>query len=208
MKNSLREPKALNYRISNEPEVFCELIESFFKKKHEDQHEKNISEAILNRIADILFGFKIVPGTDWNGAFNKEVFRSWVTNVKEWAKNNDRLDVTLQKIGEGLSYAEKDADELVNDTIMNELDQPENFQMRRGYCLGIINQRGLHFVDETGHTDRKIAKKYRGIAEKAENRGYSRYADALRDIAKDYDDEAKYNVALKEKESERADSSF
>lgn len=83
-----------------------------------------------------------------------------------------------------------------------ELNLPENDALRRGYYLGIINQRGVHFVDPSGKPELKLSDEYKEKADFVEAKGYSRYADVLRQISDEYKREAMHNIAESQKRIE------
>ena len=66
--------------------------------------------------------------------------------------------------------------------------------MRRGYRIGIINQRGVHTIDPSGKPEFRLADKYDTMAENVEQKGYSRYSQILQDIADEYRREAEQNI--------------
>ncbi len=183
-------PLAIRYRLANEPEFFCELIKLFYRKKHSDAHEEPISEHVGKRLYHLIFEFCVVPGTDWDGCYHEDVFTNWMTYCKKWGKEEDREEVLLQTIGQGLSHARKLDDGLIDEFIINELNKIENDEMRRGYCIGVFNQRGVVTVDPEGKPELQLAKKYNEMAEKVESMGYAKYAEALRNIATGYTNEA------------------
>lgn len=75
--------------------------------------------------------------------------------------------------------------------IIEELNRVENEELRRGYYLGIINQRGVHWIDPEGKPELELAEDYENKANIAESRGYSRYAGILRGVADEFKREAK-----------------
>ena len=79
---------------------------------------------------------------------------------------------------------------LPNETIMDVLNKPQNNEIRSGYCLGILNQRGVNSVDPTGKPELTLAKEYNRYAKAAEELGYSRFAETLREISVNYSNEA------------------
>lgn len=85
-------------------------------------------------------------------------------------------------------------DKLPQTAIIEELNRVENEELRRGYYLGIINQRGVHWIDPEGKPELELAEDYENRANIAESRGYSRYADILRVIADEFKREAKRNI--------------
>ena len=194
-------PNALYTRLSLYPDYFCSMLEMFFKKKSESDQKVELNEGLRERLFEILFRFKVTPGIDWDGSFDEEKFRSWMDYVKTWSRKNDRYEVAMHTVGSGLSYAELDECSLPEEAIIKELNEAENNELRRGYYLGVVNQRGVHSVDPEGKVEMKLAEDYMNRADTAESKGYSRYADILREIAEQYRQEADYNIALAGKNS-------
>lgn len=121
------------------------------------------------RLWAILLEYKVTPGVDWNGKFHENVFQSWMASVKAWSLENDRYEVAMQTVGSGLAYAELDDEKLPPKVIMEELNKAENEELRRGYDIGIVNQRGIHTIDPEGKPEFKLAADYEmkaGLAEK------------------------------------------
>ena len=69
---------------------------------------------------------------------------------------------------------------------MKELNKLDNEEMRVGYRLGIINQRGVRRIDPEGKPELKLADEYNRMAEVVESKGYAKFAETLRLISKDY----------------------
>lgn len=187
-------PLALRYRLANEPMFFCELIRLFYKKRNSETREEKISEHMAKRLWQILHDFCVIPGTDWDGNYNENDFCQWVDYCKTWAKAEDREAIVQQTIGNGLSYARKLENGLIDDFIMKELNKIENEEMRTGYRLGIFNQRGVRWIDPEGKPEFELAEKYKALAEVAESIGYAKYAETLRLICEDYIREAESNI--------------
>lgn len=187
-------PCALNTRLSLEPEYFCSLIELFYKERNGEKRKIELDKSLSDRLYEILFQFKVTPGIDWNGNFDAKRFDYWMKTVKTWSRDNDRYEVAMHTVGSGLSYAELDEDKLPQTAIIEELNRVENEELRRGYYLGIINQRGVHWIDPEGKPELELAEDYENRANIAESRGYSRYADILRVIADEFKREAKRNI--------------
>ena len=188
-------PCALYKRIALDPEYFCSLIEMFYKKKTEKDCVLKLDEAIGSRLFKILFMFKVVPGADSEGEIDEEIFKTWMDFVKTWSEESDRYEVTMNTVGQGLSYAKLDNDGHPCQIIMKELNGVENEELRRGYNIGIINQRWCYTVDPEGKPEMELAKNYSNMARKAEEKGYPRYADTLRNISNQYKLEAQDNIA-------------
>ena len=193
-KYSKVKPLALRYRLANEPMFFCELIRLFYKKRHSETHEEKISEHMAKRLWQILHDFCVIPGTDWDGNYHENDFHEWVDICKTWSKTEDREAIVQQTIGNGLSYARRLENGLVDEFIMRELNKIENEEMRIGYRLGLFNQRGVRWIDPEGKPELQLAEKYKERAEIVESMGYAKYAETLRLISDGYIREAEHNI--------------
>ena len=193
-------PRAIRYRIANEPDYFCDLMSFMYKRRNAKEHEHKISEEVVKRLSEILFQFSVVPGTDWEGIYNESVFSEWMLKVKRWGEETDRIEVVLHTVGNGLSYAKKSEDGLMDAFIMKELNDVSNEELRIGYYIGTMNQRGVTNVDPEGKPEFMEAARYNGLAEKAESMGYSRFSETLKMIANAYDAEGKHHIKTHKKE--------
>lgn len=201
-KTSSAYPRALYYKIANDPSYFCEMLQLAYKKRHEvaqTTDPSHIAPELLKRLSQILFKFCVIPGTDWDGNFHEDIFTSWLDEVKTWARDNDRYEVAVRIVGNGLSYASTDDDGIICElAIIKVLNAADAKEIRKGYHMGLFNQRGVHFVDPEGKAERIMAEKYTRGADKVEHQGYSRYSELLREIASSYIAEAEQN-ALEDK---------
>lgn len=146
--------------------------------------------------------FKITPGTDEDGNFDEEKFDFWMKTVKTWSQEKDRYEVTMHTVGSGLSYTPLDENKLPAKAIINELNKVKNSELRRGYYLGIINQRGVHFIDSEGKPEFELSEDYANRANIVEAMGYARYAEVLREIAEQYNREARRNISEAQNEKD------
>lgn len=187
-------PRAIEYRLANEPNCFCELMAAMYKKRHEAPRPNTTPKAISDRLFQLAFRYRVIPGTDWNGKFHSDTFEKWMAAVKLWARENDRYEVSMQTVGNALSYVNFDEKDLVDPTIMAELNKIDNDELRNGYQMGTFNQRGVHWIDPEGKPEKELAKKYQKRADAVEEAGYSRFAGILRKIADGYLAEAESNI--------------
>ena len=195
-------PKAINYKLANEADCFCKLMEATYKKRHDQSKKAELSKAVSERLFKLTFKYSVIPGVDWDGSFHEDKFVAWIEEVKNWAKDNDRYEVSMHTIGNGLSYAKFNASDTIEPAIMKELNAADNDELRKGYKLGIFNQRGAHWVDPEGKPERALAEKFSKRAEAVEHLGYSRFADTLRSISDDYLAEAEDNARWNEKQAD------
>lgn len=196
------EPKAIQYRLSNEPAYFCELMELAYKRHHDETPASVLPQALSDRLFQLLYPYKVVPGTDWNGVFHPDRFTAWLEEVTVWARENDRYEVTMQTVGNGLSYAAFDAADVLEPAIMEALNDPMQSQMRNGYRLGIHNQRGVHYVDPEGKEEKALAEAFHRRASAVEALGYTRFSEELQRIAEYYLAEAQENARYYAEERE------
>ena len=201
-KFSKTKPRFLQYKLANDPEYFCSFVGQTFRAKHETAKKTTLPEWVQSRLFDIIIQSSIVPGVDWNGDFQEVSFHNWMDYVQKWAAENDRNEVVQNTIGHGLSYANKE-NGLPNDAIVKELNKVDNGKMRTGYASGIVNQRGVHWVDREGKPELKLAEQYTEYAEAAAAKGYTRFSETLEMIAQEFRDEAQSNIQrhLAEQES-------
>lgn len=196
------EPKAIQYRLSNEPAYFCELMELAYKRHHDETPASVLPQALSDRLFQLLYPYKVVPGTDWNDVFHPDRFTAWLAEVTAWARENDRYEVTMQTVGNGLSYAAFDGADVLEPAIMEALNDPMQSQMRSGYRLGIHNQRGVHYVDPEGKEEKALAEAFHRRASAVEALGYTRFSEELQRIAEYYLAEAQENARYYAEERE------
>ena len=196
------EPKAIQYRLSNEPAYFCELMELAYKRHHDETLASVLPQALSDRLFQLLYPYKVVPGTDWNDVFHPDRFTAWLAKVTAWARENDRYEVTMQTVGNGLSYAAFDGADVLEPAIMEALNDPMQSQMRNGYRLGIHNQRGVHYVDPEGKEEKALAEAFHRRASAVEALGYTRFSEELQRIAEYYLAEAQENARYYAEERE------
>jgi len=173
--------------IALDHEVFCYLISLYYKKKNSlDEDHPKLNKQMLERLTELLFQFNIVPGVDWDGNFHADIAKNWIEKSLEWALANDRFEVVQQTIGGALAHAQVDEHGLISETLMEVLDARNNEEMRTGFLIGVLNKRGVHFIDPEGKAEQKLSEKYNGIADIVEQKGYSRFSETLRKIAQNY----------------------
>ena len=102
-RHSSTQPRAIRYKLANDADYFCELMKITYKERHQEAVKKSVPRTVSERLFQLTFQYSIVPGTDWEGNFQPDIFTAWISIVKEWAKENDRFEVTMHTVGNGLS---------------------------------------------------------------------------------------------------------
>lgn len=192
-------PKLLENRLASDPGFFCEVIRLVYRSKKELKSDKEPTEqqrAIATNAYRLLHEWQTPPGMQPNGIFSRDHFRLWLESTKVACAESGHVEVALTHVGNVLIYCPADPDGLWIDRVAAEtLNSKDAEEMRNGFRLGIINSRGVYWVDPTGKPERELAAKYRQQADDVENAGYQRLAATLRDLAESYDRDAERIVA-------------
>lgn len=188
-------PQILESRLADDPEFFCEIIRHVYRSENEDENERKSSDA-LKIIAinawRLLQNWKTPPGLQKNGVFIAGHFSDWLQKVKKLCSESGHLKVALYSIGEVLIYTPPDPNGLwIDKTVAAALDNLDTNEMRTGFKIKTYNSRGVHTIDPDGRTEKELAALFHDKAEQVENCGFPRLSSTLRDIAKNYELEAK-----------------
>lgn len=139
----------------------------------------------------MLDNWKTPPGTQEGETFNDKQFNKWLEKAKDISTESGHLEIALITIGHVLIYTPPDTNGLwICRTIAAALNTREADGMRRGFSTGILNSRGVHWVDPSGKAERDLADQYRTKASELEDAGFQRFAATLRGLAEHYDREA------------------
>lgn len=188
------EPTLLEHKLANDPNFFCELIQLIYRSNNDGVAHKEPSEdkkAIAENAWKLLFNWHTPPGFSKDGNFNSELFKTWLTRVKEECRKSGHYEVAMLSIGNVLIHAPKDETGLwIHRDIASALNDKEAEDMRRGYSISTFNSRGAHMVDPTGKPEKELAEQFRQKADSVENEGYHRFSVTLKGIADDYERQA------------------
>lgn len=187
-------PKTLEKRLSTDPSFFAELIRSVFKSKTVAGATAEPTEA-EKRVAEngyrLLQEWKTPPGRQPDGAFDPDATTQWVEEVKRLCAESGHLNVALSQIGHVLAYTPPDPDGLwITRGVAELLNAPDADRLRSGFTTSLFNERGVHGWT-AGREELDLAAEYREKATAAEEAGYFRLAEAVREIARFYEAEAK-----------------
>lgn len=177
--------------IMSEPELFKELICMLYKPEHRERDEPvtEASQAAAERAWDILHHCKRLPGTRAEGGIDDKAFTHYIDATRALCCDADRQTMCDQTLGQILAYSPADEDGTWPFTPAREvLDRPELEEMRRGFCIGTWNKRGVTSRSpwDGGEQERDLASYYRKQAMRVQS-DYPNVAAMLDEIAKDYD---------------------
>jgi len=191
-------PKTLENRLASDPAFFCEVVALVFRSKNETNKDETPTEHqrdLAQNAYKLLSEWKTPPGTDIDGSFNEDSFNIWLKETKQIATATGHIDIALSQLGQVLTRAPKDKDNLwINETVAQALDGKDAKTMRSGFTTELFNQRGVH-SPTAGIEERKLAKINRERSESLEEKGYSRFATAMREFAERYEREAEYEAS-------------
>lgn len=187
-------PRLLEQRLASDPEFYCEVIRHMYRSKFDAKSEKEPTEqqkAIASNAYQLLREWRVPPGMRPDGSFSGDDLNKWLNSVKDICTESGHLEVALSHVGKALIHCPQDPGGLwIHLGAAAALDARDADQIRKGFRLGIVNSRGVHWVDPSGKPEKELASKYRQQANDVENQGYQRFAATLRDLADLYDKEA------------------
>jgi hypothetical protein len=191
-------PKTLEKKLATDPAFFCELIKAVFRSRNETEKPREPSEA-EKKIAEngfrLLHEWRLPPGTNEDGSFDASALNSWVAAVKESSKASGHLPIALSQAGEALAHAPPDSDGLwIHSAVAIALNAKDAAEMRSGFTCELFNMRGVRKGDGV-HDDRKLAALNHERADALEERGLSRIATAVRELAVNYERDAEREIA-------------
>ena len=181
-------------KIASDPNFFHELMCYAFKSREENKQTTTLTKEqkeMASKSYDILQSWKMPPGTQPDGTFSEDKFKSWIAEALELCKASGRYEVAQDMIGGVLIHSPEDPSSLwIYRSIAEILDSEDMNYMRQGLSNGFINSRGAYIVDPTGKPEKELAEKYMNMAVEVEKRGFHRLYQVLKKLAKGYEREA------------------
>jgi hypothetical protein len=163
-----RASKVLHRALSNDPNFYLEMLNMVYRSRRDEPSDSYHDESIrAQQGAELLHGWRLLPGLQEDGSVNSEFLKTWVRQVREKTKLLDYGSISDHYIGKILAFAPKDNDgawphsavrdlieELASETIEEEIE------------VGLFNQRGVVMkgLTEGGEQEREIARRYEGFA--------------------------------------------
>lgn len=187
---------ALYEAITSKPEIFAELICLRFHPENRDDEKEPLteSERLAARNAWVILDHcRRQPGTQPDGSIDSTECLQFIEEARELCRQNDRLTLGDQTIGQILARAPVGEDGIWPGLPARDiLNRPELQQMRVGFRTGAFNKRGVttRALDEGGDQERALAQEYRRNADAlAPTHPY--LAATLEELARQYESDAK-----------------
>lgn len=181
--------KTLYRNIMNDPNFFVQLLQSFYLK-NDDAPKQDKSTTLHNY--KILDECAFLPSINKDLKLNEPDFKAFIKEVRAQSEGLGILDSCDRVLGQILSHSPcEDNDKCIMPMVADILDLFDAENLRRGFYLGTVNQRGAHWRDKGGKQERVLADEYRQYA-KPWIISHPYVAQMFEDIARSYESEAKY----------------
>ncbi len=186
-------PTTLEARWAASPDFFCEVLAIVFRSDQQKGERKETSEAKKNVAQNayrLLRDWRTVPGRNPDGTLDAAAFGKWLEEVTRRTKESGHFRIALNQIGQVLPYAPPDPDGLwIHGAVAEALNAKDAAEMRSGFTCQLFNMRGVHGFT-AGKEELEIAGRHNKQAEALEERGFQRFATAMRELAKGYERDA------------------
>lgn len=182
--------------VMSEPSLFAELISLVYKPRRQAGEEPptEAERMAASNARKILRACTRMPGTRTDGSIDADDFTRFIDSVRDLCRQSDRLTVCDLTLGEILAHAPADEDGTWPfSPARNLLDRLELEDVRRGFCTGSFNKRGVTSRSpwDGGGQERDLATNYRNQAERVQY-SHPNVAAMLESIAKNYEHHGKH----------------
>lgn len=196
-------PVTLEKYLAEDSSFFCEIIGAIYRSRKvksetiesgvtiEEEQDGNQHVIAMNAYK-LLNNWRSLPGIGADNKLDGKKLQDWTYSAVEKCAETGRVEVAMQHIGHVLYHSPSDPDGLwLHRSVAEILNNKEADHIRKGYEIEAFNSRGVFTVDPEGNAEKDIAESYRKKANEIELAGYHRIAVTLRNIAAEYDSQAK-----------------
>ena len=196
--HSRRPAKALLKALSNQPELFVQMLKAAFKPNEDsgvsepELEDPELAGSIARQAYKLLDLWNRIPGTSDNGMIDSVVLEEWIKGARSLAQAAGRIEVADSKIGKMLSASPIGVDgNWPTEAVRDAIDLFRSRPMTEGFWIGKRNRRGVtsRGPRDGGELERQEAAKYRKWA-KAISFDHPHTAKALDMLAESYEHEA------------------
>ncbi len=195
-------PITLEKHLASDPAFFAEIVKIVFHSKNDEEEDVEPDEQKQNfgrNAYNLLREWKKCPGTLPDGTLDVDAFNTWINEARRITEETGHGEVAQLQIGHILTHAPADLDGpdglWIHEAVASVLDGRDAEEMRSGFTTELFNQRGVYSYT-AGREERELAQLNHDKAKAIRSKGYSRFADAMREFAERYEREA-------EREAER-----
>ncbi len=192
-------PVTLEKHLASDPAFFAEIVKIVFRSKNDEEEDVEPDEQKQNFVRNaynLLREWKKCPATLSDGTLDVNAFNTWINEARRITEDTGHGEVAQLQIGHILTHAPADPDGLwIHEAVALVLDGRDAEEMRSGFTTELFNQRGVYSYT-AGREERELAQLNHDKAKALRSKGYSRFADAMREFAEGYERQA-------EREAER-----
>lgn len=188
----------LEYQIGELPSLFIQAIVYAYKRSDDgdDPIEWKIKNpkqrrAIASSAHLLLDNITKIPGMNKSGRVDVTVLSEWIAKVQHVSRDLGRKQIADQCIGQLLANAPVSefgiwpSEEICE--VMEEISSPD---IAKGFLIRVLNSQDAFWQSSGGERERKLAKKYRDLAEQLHFE-FPYVGSILEGIARSYDSEAR-----------------
>jgi hypothetical protein len=197
------QPVFLSRWMAEDPDFFCDVIQTVFRSKKEDPkiEPSDENKERATNAYHLLHEWCLPPGTQRDGSFDSGAFASWLAAVKAKCIESGHWEVAASQIGEVLFYAPRDEDGLWIEPVCAVLDGDDHAGLRSGLTMEVFNTRGV-FTPDGGKSEMALSAEWSQKALLAERKGFSLLGQELRRLADSYRSDAEREAKENEIEDE------
>lgn len=192
-------PVTLEKHLASDPAFFAEIVKIVFRSKNDEEEDVEPDEQKQKRwrnAYNLLREWKRCPGTLPDGTLDVDAFNDWINEARKITEETGHWEVAQTQIGHILTHAPAVPDGLwIHEAVAKVLNGRDTKEMRSGFTTELFNQRGV-YSHTAGREERELAQLNHDKAKALRSKGYSRFADAMREFAEGYERQA-------EREAER-----
>lgn len=217
-----RSLKALQSELSEDPELFVELLKSVYRPSTADnadpaeEEEPSVEERNRAHLAHrLLETWSRIPGLSgdaqhrnrntigeglgpispaWTGIIDEPALMAWIDRARDLASEADRVEICNIRIGRQLAYAPADGEGIWPCTeIRKVIELSRDEDLEQGMITGVINRRGVHSVGRDGAQELAMATQFREWCEHIRIE-YPRTGAVLRRLAESYEYDAQREI--------------
>ena len=186
-------PSTLEQRLASDSAFFAEAVRLVYRSTKDDQDDDQPDERRKNLATNayrLLTDWRWYPGRLVDGSFDVDTFKTWLGEARRLTEETGHKDVAQIQIGQVLTHVPSDPNGLwIHEGVAEALNGRDTQEMRSGFTTELFNQRG-GFTFTAGEEERELAQQYRTMGEDLEERGFSRFATAMRELANQYERDA------------------
>lgn len=188
-----REPRALHAMLASHPEFFLQVLSAIYRAEDEEVREGTAEDvARAGQAWRLLAEWKTPPGIGPDRAVDRDALVAWVHRARGLAAEVKRSVPADSKIGAILRHVPAGADGFwPHEAVRDLFEELQSEELENGMAIEVVNSRGPTWRGpDGGAQERTIASGY-SVASDALTSQWPRTAGMLKQLAADFEDEAR-----------------